>query len=113
MSVFLFGGNQMNFTDAQSLLTLCFTFVVLFATPIYKLNNYIKAHTRNEHIKTATEMANQAVSALVNSGVNTDQNKQKAVDELTQRIASNNLAKKFTKSEIESYVEQAIHQLNK
>ncbi|USS92048.1 phage holin, LLH family [Fructobacillus americanaquae] len=103
----------MDFTQAQSLLTFGIMLVVLFATPIYKLNNYIKAHTRNEHIKTAVEMANQAVAALVNSGVNTEQNKQKAVDELTQRIASNKLAKNFSKTEIESYVEQAIQQLNK
>lgn len=103
----------MNFTDAQSLLTFGLMMIIVFATPIYKFNNYIKAHTRNEHVKTATEWANQAVAALVNSDLNTLPNRKKAVDDLTSRIADNKLAGKFTQAEIESYVEKAIAELNK
>lgn len=103
----------MNFTDAQALLTFGAMLVIIFATPIYKFNNYIKAHTRNEHIKTATDMANQAVAALVNSDLNTLPNRQKAVADLTTRIANNKLSSHFTQQEIESYVEKAIADLNK
>lgn len=103
----------MSLNDAQTALTIAGAFVVLLAPTFYKINNYIKAHTRNEHIKSAVNWANQAVSYLVNSGVNTADNKQKAVDDLTARIASNKLAKKFSKEEIKSYVEQAIQHLNK
>lgn len=103
----------MNFTDAQALLTFGAMLVIIFATPIYKLNNYIKAHTRNEHVKTAMNWANQAVAALVNSDLNTLPNRQKAVADLTERISNNKLAGHFTQQEIESYVEKAIADLNK
>ncbi|MDD9139200.1 hypothetical protein H7198_06235 [Fructobacillus sp. CRL 2054] len=103
----------MDITQAQAMLTMAGTAVVLLAKPLYSLDRYIKAHTRNAHIKSACDWAEQAVTYVVNSGVGTDQHKAQAVAFLTARIKSNGLAKNFTDEQIEFYVDQALDELDK
>ncbi|MFC4761020.1 hypothetical protein [Fructobacillus durionis] len=73
---------------------------------------YIKAHTRNQHIKTACDWAEQAVAFIANAGVVTDSSKVKAVNTLAERIHANGLGKNFDEQQIEAYINQAISQLN-
>ncbi|MDD9139030.1 hypothetical protein H7198_05370 [Fructobacillus sp. CRL 2054] len=103
----------MDITQAQAMLTMAGTAVVLLAKPLYSLDNYIKAHTRNAHIKSACDWAEQAVTYVVNSGVGTDQHKAQAVAFLTARIKANDLAKNFTDEQIQFYIDQALAELNK
>lgn len=100
----------MNYTD-----TLIFvgTFVGMFAVPLIRLSQYIKAHTRNAHIQTAMDWAGQAVSYVAGTGVASDQHKAQAIADLTARIKANGLAKNFTDEQITAYINQAINELNK
>lgn len=100
----------MNFTDTLFVLG---TFIGMFAVPLIRLSQYIKAHTRNAHIQTAMDWAGQAVSYVASSDVADSVHKQKAVADLTARIKSNGLAKNFTDEQITAYIDQAIALANK
>ncbi|MCO0831903.1 phage holin, LLH family [Fructobacillus sp. W13] len=100
----------MNFTDT---IILVGAFVGIFSIPLIRLSQYIKAHTRNAHIKTAMDWAGQAVSYVSGTEVSSDQNKEQAIATLTARIKANGLAKNFTDEQIKFYINQAINELNK
>ncbi|MCK8617568.1 hypothetical protein LNP00_04215 [Fructobacillus sp. M158] len=103
----------MQISDVQSLVIIVATFIGVFAVPLIRLSQYIKAHTRNAHIQTAMDWAGQAVAYVAGTGVASDQNKEQAIATLTARIKANGLAKNFTDEQIKFYINQAINELNK
>lgn len=84
-------------------------FIALIASELIKAGNLVKAHTRNAHIKTAIDFAEQAVISVSNSQLANSENKERAMDVMTKRLAENGLLKHFTQEQIKTYIKQALN----
>lgn len=74
---------------------------------ILNVNRYLKAHIRNEHIKFALEVANQAVTAVSDiTGLDDNSKREMAVNKLLRRLEANGIGKNFTAEQLQQIVDK-------
>ena len=103
----------MDFTQAQAFLIFSAAMVGIFIRPLNALADYISAHTKSKRIKQVMFFAKQSLTAIVTSGMVTDQTKTQAINTLTARVQENGLGKHFTDEQIKFYIDQAIAESDK